>query len=62
MLIAGSAFLHCSSPACIRTMAPDIVITRNTFDELDDSDAVHGFRALGPGCGALRAVGRKAPA
>jgi hypothetical protein len=43
VVIADSTFLHCSSPYCIRTMAPDIVIQHNTFDDLDDSDAVHGF-------------------
>ncbi|MDP9256864.1 MAG: hypothetical protein M3Q31_09950 [Actinomycetota bacterium] len=43
VVIIGSTFLHCSSPFCIRTMSPDIVIQRNTFDDLDDSDAVHGF-------------------
>jgi hypothetical protein len=41
--IADSTFLHCSSPYCIRTMSPDVSIVHNTFDELDDSDAVHGF-------------------
>jgi hypothetical protein len=43
VVIADSTFLHCSSPYCIRTLAPDILIQHNTFDELDDSDAVHGF-------------------
>jgi hypothetical protein len=43
VVIADSTFLHCASPYCIRTMAPDILIQHNTFDQLDDSDAVHGF-------------------
>ena len=43
VVIVDSAFLHCSSPFCIRTMSPDILIQHNTFDDLDDSDAVHGF-------------------
>ena len=50
VVIADSTFLHCSSPYCIRTMAPDVVIQHNTFDELDDTDAVHGF-----GGGVIRA-------
>jgi hypothetical protein len=48
--ITDSTFLHCSSPYCIRTSAPDVVIQRNTFDALDDTDAVHGF-----GGGVIRA-------
>ncbi|MDX6629456.1 MAG: hypothetical protein QOH00_1702, partial [Gaiellales bacterium] len=43
VVIIDSTFLHCSSPFCIRTMSPDVVIQHNTFDDLDDSDAVHGF-------------------
>jgi hypothetical protein len=50
LVIADSTFLHCSSPYCIRTIAPDIVIRHTTFDDLDDSDAVHGF-----GGGVIRA-------
>jgi hypothetical protein len=41
--IVDSTFLHCSSPYCIRTASPDIVIQHNAFDSLDDTDAVHGF-------------------
>ena len=44
VVVADSTFLHCSSPYCIRTIAPDIVIRHTTFD--DDSDAVHGFGGL----------------
>jgi hypothetical protein len=43
VVIIDSTFLHCSSPYCIRTSAPDAVIQHNTFDALDDTDAVHGF-------------------
>jgi hypothetical protein len=43
VMIADSTFLHCASPYCIRTMSPDVVIQHNTFDDLDDTDAVHGF-------------------
>ncbi|HSS57308.1 MAG TPA: hypothetical protein VLK59_04825, partial [Solirubrobacteraceae bacterium] len=43
VVIADSTFLHCASPYCIRTMSPDVVIQHNTFDDLDDTDAVHGF-------------------
>jgi hypothetical protein len=43
VVIIDSTFLHCSSPYCIRTSAPDVVIQHNTFDALDDTDAVHGF-------------------
>jgi hypothetical protein len=50
VVIIDSTFLHCSSPYCIRTMSPDVVIQHNTFDELDDTDAVHGF-----GGGVIRA-------
>jgi hypothetical protein len=50
VVIADSTFLHCSSPFCIRTMSPDVVIQHNTFDDLDDTDAVHGF-----GGGVIRA-------
>ncbi len=48
--IVDSTFLHCSSPYCIRTFSPDVLIQHNTFDDLDDSDAVHGF-----GGGVIRA-------
>jgi hypothetical protein len=41
--IVDSTFLHCSSPYCIRTASPDILIQHNAFDNLDDTDAVHGF-------------------
>jgi hypothetical protein len=50
VVITDSTFLHCASPFCIRTMSPDVVIQHNTFDDLDDSDAVHGF-----GGGVIRA-------
>jgi hypothetical protein len=50
VVIVDSTFLHCSSPYCIRTFSPDLLIQHNTFDELDDSDAVHGF-----GGGVIRA-------
>jgi hypothetical protein len=50
VVIEDSTFLHCTSPYCIRTMAPDILIQHDTFDDLDDSDAVHGF-----GGGVIRA-------
>ena len=43
VVIIDSTFLHCASPYCIRTSAPDAVIQHNTFDALDDTDAVHGF-------------------
>ena len=48
--VVDSTFLHCSSPYCIRTSSPDVLIQRNTFDSLDDTDAVHGF-----GGGIIRA-------
>ena len=41
--IAGSTFLHCSSPFCIKATGPGVAIEHNTFDSLDDTDAVHGF-------------------
>ena len=41
--VVDSTFLHCSSPYCIRTSSPDVLIQHNTFDSLDDTDAVHGF-------------------
>jgi hypothetical protein len=41
--VVDSTFLHCSSPYCIRTLSPGVAIERNTFDSLDDTDAVHGF-------------------
>ena len=50
VVIVDSTFLHCSSPFCIRTFSPDVLIQHNTFDDLDDSDAVHGF-----GGGVIRA-------
>jgi hypothetical protein len=43
VVVTDSTFLHCTSPYCIRTMSPDVLILHNTFDDLDDSDAVHGF-------------------
>jgi hypothetical protein len=43
VLIADSTFLHCTSPYCIKAAGPGVVIQRNTFDSLDDTDAVHGF-------------------
>jgi hypothetical protein len=48
--VVDSTFLHCSSPYCIRTSSPDVLIQHNTFDSLDDTDAVHGF-----GGGVIRA-------
>jgi hypothetical protein len=48
--VVDSSFLHCSSPYCIRTSSPDVLIEHNTFDSLDDTDAVHGF-----GGGIIRA-------
>jgi hypothetical protein len=50
VVIADSTFLHCSSPWCIRTFSTDVVIQHNTFDSLDNTDAVHGF-----GGGVIRA-------
>jgi hypothetical protein len=41
--IVDSTFLRCSTPFCIKTSAPGAVIEHNTFDSLDDTDAVHGF-------------------
>jgi hypothetical protein len=43
VVIRDSTFLHCSSPMCIRASSPDVLIEHNVFDDLDDSDAVHGF-------------------
>jgi hypothetical protein len=43
VVIRDSTFLHCASPMCIRASSPDVLIEHNVFDELDDSDAVHGF-------------------
>ncbi|HET6174020.1 MAG TPA: hypothetical protein VFD90_15525 [Gaiellales bacterium] len=43
VVIRNSTFLHCASPMCIRASSPDVLIEHNVFDELDDSDAVHGF-------------------
>jgi hypothetical protein len=48
--VIDSTFLRCSSPYCIRTFSPDVVIHHNTFDSLDGTDAVHGF-----GGGVIRA-------
>lgn len=41
--VVDSTFRNCSSPYCIRTSSPDVLIERNTFDPLYDTDAVHGF-------------------
>jgi hypothetical protein len=49
VVIKDSTFLHCSSPMCIRASSPGVLIEHNTFDDLDDSDAVHGF-----GSGVIR--------
>ena len=49
VLIANSTFLHCTSPYCIKAAGPGVVIQGNTFDSLDDTDAVHGF-----GSGTIR--------
>jgi hypothetical protein len=43
VVIENSTFLHCASPMCIRASSPDVLIEHNVFDDLDDSDAVHGF-------------------
>jgi hypothetical protein len=43
VVIKNSTFLHCASPMCIRASSPDVLIEHNVFDDLDDSDAVHGF-------------------
>ena len=43
VVIKNSTFLHCASPMCIRASSPDVLIEHNVFDQLDDSDAVHGF-------------------
>ena len=43
VVIKDSTFLHCASPMCIRASSPDVLIEHNVFDDLDDSDAVHGF-------------------
>jgi hypothetical protein len=43
IVIRDSTFLHCASPMCIRASSPDVLIEHNVFDDLDDSDAVHGF-------------------
>ena len=47
--IRDSTFLHCSSPMCIRASGPGVLVDHNTFDDLDDSDAIHGF-----GSGVIR--------
>jgi hypothetical protein len=47
--IANSTFLHCTSPFCIKASGPGVLIQGNTFDSLDDTDAVHGF-----GSGTIR--------
>jgi hypothetical protein len=41
--IVDSTFLHCSTPFCIKASGPGVVIQHDTFDSLDDTDAVHGF-------------------
>jgi hypothetical protein len=43
VVIKDSTFLHCASPMCIRASSPDVLIEHNVFDDLDDSDAIHGF-------------------
>jgi hypothetical protein len=43
VVIRDSTFLHCASPMCIRASSPDVLIEHDVFDDLDDSDAVHGF-------------------
>ena len=43
VVIRDSTFLHCASPMCIRASGADVLVEHNVFDELDDSDAVHGF-------------------
>jgi len=43
VVIKNSTFQHCASPMCIRASSPDVLIEHNVFDDLDDSDAVHGF-------------------
>jgi hypothetical protein len=49
VVIRDSTFLHCATPMCIRASSPGVLIEHNVFDELDDSDAVHGF-----GSGVIR--------
>jgi hypothetical protein len=49
VVIKDSTFLHCASPMCIRASSPGVLIEHNVFDDLDDSDAVHGF-----GSGVIR--------
>jgi Right handed beta helix region len=49
VVIRDSTFLNCASPMCIRASGPDVLVERNVFDELYDSDAVHGF-----GSGVIR--------
>ena len=41
--VVNSVFRYCASPYCIKTSSPDVVIQGNNFDNLDDTDAVHGF-------------------
>ena len=41
--VRDSTFRRCASPMCIRASGPDVLIEHNVFDELYDSDAVHGF-------------------
>jgi hypothetical protein len=41
--IIDSTFLHCASPFCIKAAGPGVLIQHDTFDSLDDTDAVHGF-------------------
>ena len=43
VVIRDSTFLHCASPMCIRASGADVLVEHNVFDELYDSDAVHGF-------------------
>ena len=50
VVVADSTFLHCSSPSLHPYDVADVVIQHNTFDDLDDTDAVHGF-----GGGVIRA-------
>ena len=47
--VANSTFLHCATPYCIKAAGPGVLIQGDTFDSLDDTDAVHGF-----GSGTIR--------
>jgi hypothetical protein len=49
VVVRDSKFRRCASPMCIRASGPDILVEHNVFDELYDSDAVHGF-----GSGTIR--------